>query len=589
MSECLRFGAIGAEGGVEEVEDMRQTNRGGAARGLALAAAMLLIVGARLRAQELPEFRLWAAQTAPDQVTLAWSEVPGAVEYRVHVGDPDAPGSPAARQPFSVWSGSGRGGVLPLRGVMAGIFLVAMGSDGRRLVKVPFNRVTPVRGVRRVEAPGSATATVTGPEEVTLSWDAVPGATAYMILRAVEPGGYQMLCPLCSSEPTYVDRDVTPGVAHTYAVSAFYSGGVTERAQSNTVTPGDDAAADAGEPSGRAANPPLPSVPAGQPAPTTPTYTPPGQPAATTSTYTPPGQPARATPSYTPPGQPAGTMPTYTPPGQPASGGTTTPPAKTPLPYTPPGKEPPPTTLPTGAPPTTTTPAPDTLAPAAQLAAWVQQAAQGLASQFGTKLAAMPPGGPGSDTSGLAQIFAQAQQYARGIAQQFGPKSLSPNMMRPDTIYLVAQIMTTAREIASMFGSPFAGQTQPTHAATPAYAGSCRLDYQRADNMWAAAGRPDGQLGVETITLADGQAKAFVTDWKYEKQRNNGTTYYGSHLRLATNPGQRPVKLQVRSFFTAVRDLVGAVLAANGNYYLSLAPGKSQQFQADLVEVSCTN
>lgn len=529
---------------------MKRTNPGGAARALALAAAMLLTAGARLGAQEQPEFRLWAAQTAPDQVTLAWSEVPGAVEYRVHLGDPDAAGSRAARQPFSVWGGSGRGGVVPLREITAGLFLVAVGSDGRRLVKAPFNRVTPVRGVRPVAAPGSATATVTGAEEVTLSWDPVPGATAYMILRAVEPGGYQMLCPLCSSEPTYVDRDVTPGAAHSYAVSAFYSGGITERAQSNTVTPGDVVAAGAGEPAGRAANMPLPSVAAGQPQ-----------------------TPASA----------------YTPPGQPASGGTAASPAKTPLPYTPPGKEPPPTTLPTGA-PTATTPAPDTLSPAAQLAAWVQQAAQGLANQFGTKLASMAPNAPSSDTSGLAQMFAQAQQYARGIAQQFGATPMSPNMMlRPDTLYLVAQIMTTAREIAGMFGSPFAGQTQTTHAATPTYAGPCRLDYQRADNMWAAAGRPDGQLGVETITLADGQARSFVTDWKYEKQRNNGSTYYGSHLRIATNPGQRPVRLQYRNAFTMVRDLVGGIRGANGDYSLSLAPGKSQQFQADLVEVSCTN
>src|SRR5512142_660448 len=107
--------------------------------------------------------------------------------------------------------------------------------------------------------------------------------------------------------------------------------------------------------------------------------------------------------------------------------------------------------------------------------------------------------------------------------------------------------------------------------------------------MWAAYGRPDGPMGVETITLQSGQTRVFVTDWKYEKQRNDGSNYYGSHLRIATNPGQRPVKLQVRSVFTAVKDLVGAIKGANGNYYLPIDPGQTKQFQADLVEVSCTN
>ena len=33
--------------------------------------------------------------------------------------------------------------------------------------------------------------------------------------------------------------------------------------------------------------------------------------------------------------------------------------------------------------------------------------------------------------------------------------------------------------------------------AATAAAQECRIEYQRADNMWAAAGRPDGQLGTE--------------------------------------------------------------------------------------------
>ncbi len=48
--------------------------------------------------------------------------------------------------------------------------------------------------------------------------------------------------------------------------------------------------------------------------------------------------------------------------------------------------------------------------------------------------------------------------------------------------------------------------------AAPAVAQQCRLEYQRADNMWAALGRPDGALGTETLTLQPGETKVFTTD-----------------------------------------------------------------------------
>ena len=66
---------------------------------------------------------------------------------------------------------------------------------------------------------------------------------------------------------------------------------------------------------------------------------------------------------------------------------------------------------------------------------------------------------------------------------------------------------------------------------------ACTLEDQRADNMWAAEGRADGSLGIESITLLPGQTKVFITDWRYEKRRNDGTNHYGSHLRLARVPG----------------------------------------------------
>ena len=106
---------------------------------------------------------------------------------------------------------------------------------------------------------------------------------------------------------------------------------------------------------------------------------------------------------------------------------------------------------------------------------------------------------------------------------------------------------------------------------------ACTLEYQRADNSFAAPGRPDGNLGVETITLQPGQSKVFVTDWRYEKKRNDGTNYYGSHLRIATNRGQSPVRLNIRYG-------VGGSIT----YWLTLDPGAGPKaLQADLMEVNC--
>ncbi len=76
---------------------------------------------------------------------------------------------------------------------------------------------------------------------------------------------------------------------------------------------------------------------------------------------------------------------------------------------------------------------------------------------------------------------------------------------------------------------------------------SGKLDYWRADNMWAAFGRPDGDLGQETISLQPGQKRVFVTDWKYEKKRNDGTNYYGSHGRRPWRAPASGLRRQQRS------------------------------------------
>src|SRR5512146_2931949 len=78
---------------------------------LLLSASVVAAGATQIRAQQSPSIRMWAAQTAPNQVTLSWEEIPGAVEYRIYAGDPDTTTNPAARRPISTLRGSGRGGI----------------------------------------------------------------------------------------------------------------------------------------------------------------------------------------------------------------------------------------------------------------------------------------------------------------------------------------------------------------------------------------------------------------------------------------------------------------------------------------------
>jgi hypothetical protein len=122
---------------------------------------------------------------------------------------------------------------------------------------------------------------------------------------------------------------------------------------------------------------------------------------------------------------------------------------------------------------------------------------------------------------------------------------------------------------------------------------SGQLKYWRADNMWAAAGRPDGDLGEESISLQPGQTRVFVTDWKYEKRRNDGTNYYGSHGRKLSNPGTVPIdvvlvgNLDKTSFsnFFIQSGLLGGVIQTVKGGRLRLKPGQSLSIKNDIAEV----
>ena len=121
-------------------------------------------------------------------------------------------------------------------------------------------------------------------------------------------------------------------------------------------------------------------------------------------------------------------------------------------------------------------------------------------------------------------------------------------------------------------------------AGRSASAQSCTLEYRRADNMWAPAGQPSPSLGVESVTVAKGQARSFLTDWKFEKLRNDGTTYYGSHFRVATNRGTTPVRLFGIMLKQTSSD--DAYSKQSQGYY-EIQPGVTKTLRDDVYSMSC--
>ena len=134
---------------------------------------------------------------------------------------------------------------------------------------------------------------------------------------------------------------------------------------------------------------------------------------------------------------------------------------------------------------------------------------------------------------------------------------------------------TRIQALAVLFGAALAMLGASAPQSAPNARTECRLDYQRADNTWAVGGRPEGNLGTERITLEPGQTKVFVTDLRYARTRNDGTNFYGSHLRAATNTGKGRILLRLR--IGDWRD----------GFVQWIAPGQRMEFQHDLMEVSC--
>ena len=190
---------------------------------------------------------MWAAQTEPRAIRLGWDHVPGPTSYVVScvigrrtsprvistVGAPRTVTKAAAAPPIRLFSTV----IVRDPGEPHRCFLewgrdVKTGSVNR----VAFNEVVPVAPSGDTkDPPTSVTARATGVGEITVTWGAVPGATAYMVGRAVRPDGFRLHCNLCPTRTTYVDRYAKPGATHAYTVNALTASGPASRATSNTL------------------------------------------------------------------------------------------------------------------------------------------------------------------------------------------------------------------------------------------------------------------------------------------------------------------------------------------------------------------
>ena len=103
----------------------------------------------------------------------------------------------------------------------------------------------------------------------------------------------------------------------------------------------------------------------------------------------------------------------------------------------------------------------------------------------------------------------------------------------------------------------------------------CDVQYYRADNMWGSKEDAMKSLGMESFRLGQNASKGFETDWKYEKVRNDGRTYYGSHTRLVANKGNYGLTFYLRE----------NPISEPKTYYVP--PNSSVAVRGDLVAAIC--
>ncbi len=180
------------------------------------------------------------ATVSDSQVVLSWDAAAGATEYRVYRADtPDgtltriAEGTAITETTYTDADTGFTGGTTyryTVRAVVrAGDDSTEESGDSNEASAVP--RPLPA-------APANLTATA-GNAQVTLSWDAVTGATEYRIYSAATANGDLTLIvtdPAITAE-TYVDTGLTNGTTYRYVVRAVNSNGESANSDEVSATP----------------------------------------------------------------------------------------------------------------------------------------------------------------------------------------------------------------------------------------------------------------------------------------------------------------------------------------------------------------
>ena len=174
---------------------------------------------------------LWAAQTSPREITLTWTRVPGAARYRIFEGAGDA------AKLLGQTSASANQYIRPVSafGVEHRFSIEAIHQTGEVSARVSFNPVVPREVTPGPVASPAAVTARAGQDGISITWDAVTGATGYRIARQIAPGGFQILCYLCSTETSFRDATAQPGGRHVYTVAAVAPMGVSRPVRSSEV------------------------------------------------------------------------------------------------------------------------------------------------------------------------------------------------------------------------------------------------------------------------------------------------------------------------------------------------------------------
>ncbi len=176
------------------------------------------------------------ATAANAQVTLAWDAVTGAIEYRIYSAD-TADGAltrvtttPAVFTALTYTDTGLTNGTAYRYTVSA----VNAGGESPQSTEATATPVAPAAAP--TAAPANLSVTIGGDRTLSLSWDAVDGATEYYIYRSIlnGPTPFRVATGETISGTTYNDTGLSNGTTYRYLVSAVNS--VDEGPQSSEVS-----------------------------------------------------------------------------------------------------------------------------------------------------------------------------------------------------------------------------------------------------------------------------------------------------------------------------------------------------------------